>query len=155
MLWKTPAKEKERNPSLIAFPKTKQRKNTLFCQWFKNSLQLFPGEGPCRGPWGTQHHPVGTQPGSAPWKEPCSRVLGPLPALEYSCCDGCCTVWALCLATPPAAASSTLARKHTAALAGAPPSLCYQGSNAEPNATHRLEEQEQQCFNCCNLLQMQ
>lgn len=50
-----------------------------------------------------------------PGRIPCSRVLGPLPALEYSCCDGCCTVWAPCLATPPAAASSTLARKQAAA----------------------------------------
>lgn len=50
-----------------------------------------------------------------PGRIPCSRVLGPLPALEYSCCDGCCTAWAPCLATPPAAASSTLARKQAAA----------------------------------------
>lgn len=155
MLWKTPAKENERNPSIIAFPNTKQRKNTLFCQWFKNSLQLFPGEGPCRGPWGTQHHPVGTQPGSAPWKEPLLTCAQTSPSIgvqllrwllhsmgSLPCNSPCCCIQHPC-------------KKAHCNFGWSTPSFCYQGSNTESNATHGLEEQEQQCFNCCNSLQIQ
>ena len=116
MLWKTPAKERERNPSVIAFPNTKQRKNMPFCQRFKNSLQLFPGEGPVW--WPLEH--------SAPSGRDAARLC-PLEGSPAHVCSDLSQHWST-------AAAMAAARRGLPALQ--PPLLLHPAPLQESRLQH-------------------